>query len=289
MPINEGILALGKALTAIAPKIRGPIQLAGLLFTTLAIVLISNLDPDNTTSIAISGGIGVALITIPLAFRTNILNSLPERHRMAFLLLLILLLLSSFSGLAYLTNEAFKMGPSGARFDMSLKAQDVHFRRLGDEFSMVDINWKVFSLAQNSSEGGATVFIGIVIIHDADKISNPGFANVTSKPCDQVSSCIGVYVFKDFSRRPVFVPSGADFHMPGSIKIKDKGTVKKVRIYWEFYQREGQNGNICKFDNDYIHPEGGLPYLAMYNSQGEKVGRLCYLSMDRIEIPVLYN
>ena len=56
-------------------------------------------------------------------------------------------------------------------------------------------------------------------------------------------------------------------------------TIKALRIYWEAYQREGDEGAQCVEDKSRTAPAGGIPFLKVVDAKGTTMpGRLCYMT-----------
>jgi hypothetical protein len=268
-------------LIKLLPRISGTLQLVGFLFAALCYALIYRVDPDNIASLATTGIFGVALVTIPLAFRPQVLRYVTEHHRAWFMLSLVALLLVSFGALAVVTIRTISTpSPQGARFDSTLLTENVRVIRHsnGTDPARVELTWKLWPLSSKEDQG-ATVFLGLVSIHDEDEIANAGPGKITTLSCNEVSSCLGHHIFEDLAVRPVLVRSGT----PGTTLttvVDLRRLPENVRVWWEFYQLEGLNGDTCGIDHSRPAPAEGLPPLAMFRGQ-QRVGDLCYRSYDQ--------
>lgn len=271
----------------VVPRLRTPIQLVGFLFTALSSVLIYRVDPSNIGSLTVVGSIGVAVITIPFAFQPNFINKIAMAQRAWFLLGLIAMLLCSFSALGYITYKAvFGLTPQGARFDSRLEMDKIRLIKHADSGYRAELTWRLFPLSSKDNEG-ATVFLGIVVLHDEEKIAQPGMGKKTDSSCGGVPSCIGSYIFRDLFSSPLLVRSNS----PGSdltTTVDVRTAPKNIRVWWEFYQREGLNGAGCGIDNTQTGPAEGLPALAMFDKQGIKVGNLCYRSFGQKTVSTVF-
>jgi hypothetical protein len=277
------------AATALAalPKIKGPVQLAAFIFTVFAATVIYHVDPGNIASLSTVGAIGIAMLAIPLAFHPSLLKLIPPTQRATLLLLFVALFLVSFGSMAALTVKAlWSPSPKTALFDSRLAEKSSRFLQLANGKSRVELTWELFPLTKDSSEG-ATVFTGIVTLHDEDKIEKGGTGTVSEKTCAMVPSCVGTYAFKEFMSRPIFVRGGAPI-VPLRTSVDFTGSPKNLRVWWEFYQREGGKGMKCGIDNEKLPPADGIPFLAMYDSNNQKVSTTCHNSTDRVSIPVVY-
>jgi hypothetical protein len=271
-------MALANAIKAV-PKIRGPIQLAGFVFTVFAAALIYHVDPNNTGAITVVGAIGVALITVPLAFHANVLKYIPEHQRVVFLLVLISVLLFSFGALARVTINSLTLRAHGARFDSELKQKGVRLVSTHPRIRL-EITWQLFPLSARES---VTIFLGHVVLHDEDEIREAGFGRTTPRSCEKVSSCLGNYVFRDLSSSPVFIRAGSR-GSPLTAVVDIKRMPKNLRIWWEFYQVEGEGDQRCGVDINQAPPPDGIPYLAMFNASNQKIAPSCYRSFGQSTI-----
>lgn len=269
------------------PKIKGPIQLAGFLFTVFAAGLIYRVDPNNLGAVAVVGAIGVALVAIPLAFHAHVLKHIAESQRVWFLLILTAMFLFSFGALAYVTAKTvLGLAPQGARFDSRLELSKIRLMAKPGAGYRAELTWQLFSLSTQPDQG-ATVFLGMVVLHEEEKIAEAGLGRKTDSDCSKVPSCVGSHVFRELSHSPVLVRAGS----PGSgltTVVDVRRAPKNLRVWWEFYQREGPNGAVCVFDNTRAGPVDGLAPLAMFDKQGKRVGDLCYRSFGQRTIPVVF-
>jgi len=280
-------LSIFETAVEVAPRIRTPVQLAGFLFALFCGAVMYRVVPENVGSLTVAGAVGVAFVVIPLTFRPEILNLISIGQRGVFLLAMLALLLTAFGALAYVTAPLlWTPTAKGAKFDSELR-KNVQFIKLDNARSRAYLEWELFPTTKDSKEG-ATVFAGIVVLHDEAKTSD-GIGTATEKSCEETPSCIGSYVFEDFAMRPVFVRGGAE-RVVLRTPVDFRGFPKTIRVWWEFYQREGDaNGLRCGVDHERGGPKQGLPPLAMYDSQNKKVGDICYSSADQVSIPVVYQ
>lgn len=259
----------------VVPKLRGPIQLAALAFTLISVVLIHNVKPDNLGSLGIAGAIGMGCLVIPLAFHRSLLMLIPTGQRAVFLVVILLVLLFSFGALGAITYRTLVASPDSARFDTKLSARELQVFTKPDGTARVQLGINFFPLSARVGEG-ATIIAGMVTIHDEDKISSAGVGRATPEPCSAVASCLGHVVLNNLATNPMLVRSAS----PGfthHLTIDIKRVPKTMRIWWEFYQREGEAGAFCGFDNSVPSPAEGIPRLAMFRPSG-KVADFCYRS-----------
>lgn len=278
-------------------RIRRPIQLSAFLFSAAGYFLINRVDPNNINSLIVVCVFGVTVVVVPLAFDSELIKQMRQRDRMWFLLVLMAMFLGSSVGMAsmIISYVVYSPDPSGTRFDTRFKlggrwekgAKEVTFTRLENGESMVEFSIEFFPTTQNSREG-ATVFLGIVNVHDYDKRGGDGAVQISNKPCSQSQSCLGYHIFNELTERPLFVRGGApSFSYPVAIRFKDDGSVRNIQIYWEFYQKESAGGATCGYDNDHPAPEGVLPTVALY-AGNRKSNDKCHLSYDIIRGPLYY-
>ncbi len=284
MPLADNL----QTLVSVAPKIKTPIQLAGFAFSIFAFFLIHRVNPDNIASLSVVGAIGVALIAIPLAFHANVLRHVPDTHRVGFMLGLMAMLLVSFGALGYVTySSVTSLPPKGARFDSRLEAQRIVVIPRPNKAARIELTWQLFPLSRKEGQG-ATVFLGLVTLHDERKISEAGLGKKTNASCKSVPSCLGSHVFRELVQSPILVREDT----PGSplTAVVDVSRVPQhLRVWWEFYQLEGPNGQTCGIDHKRDAPVEGLPPLAMFNNDDKRVGDSCYRSFGQRTLPVSTN
>ena len=268
------------------PKLRTPIQLAGLLFAVLAYTLIERVDPDNTQAIASVGILGVALVVIPLAFDAKFIREIPMAQRALFLLALVAIQLFSLGAMAYVTIDVYRTPPpEGARFDSRLE-QAVFFKK-PDGTSRAELTWLLFPLSQEPVDS-ATIFTGIVTVHDELKISTPGLGQVTPLSCKDVPSCLGNHLFRELSNNPAYVKGGSEGSRLSAV-VDFRGNPSVIRIWWEFYQREGIKDARCGVNSDKLAPAEGIPPLGTFDRNGKFIGNACYRSFDQKTLKVVYQ
>lgn len=260
----------------IIPRLRTPIQLAGLLFTVLAAALIRNVDPNNIRALLVTAGFGIAMVVLPLAFHHTFLKVFAVRQRALVVLTILALVLISMSALAYFTISTITHKPSAARFDSELVSDALHATKGTDGIYRGTLRLKLFPLMSDPNEG-ATIWIGMVTVHDAAAIDAGGLGSTTSATCDEVPSCVGAHVYSDMSLEPTYVRGGS----PGAtlaVAVNMKKLPDTVRVWWIFFQQEGHDGTVCRVNNSKIAPKEGIPFLGLYDSAGNKVSDLCYRS-----------
>jgi hypothetical protein len=122
---------------------------------------------------------------------------------------------------------------------------------------------------------GITIIYGVARIFDFDQLE-PGSGDGTRKYCPETPSCLG-YLLWDRESSPILLRGGAD---PSStdwiVEIPVK--TKRILIWWKFYQKETDNGNICIRDLSKERPAGGIPYLKVQSKEGKVLEPNCYFS-----------
>jgi hypothetical protein len=270
-----------ETLVALAPRIRNPIQLAAFLFAVLAIALIQFINPNDKQAMVVVGLIGVALVALALLFHPAVIKLFPASQRAPAVLLTLLLMFTSFGALAYVTAIAtIKISPVGARFDTFLKQENVKVLRMDNDRYKVELTWNFMPLSKNPNEG-ATVFTGIVVLHDESLIQTSGAGSPTPATCAEVSSCMGSHYFRQLATSPLFVRAdskGTDH----TVIIELKKLPKNLRIWWEFYQREGVSGGECRFNNaGGSAPTDGIPAVAVFSTSGQELAKECHRSFGQ--------
>ncbi len=278
-PLADGLGGIAQ-IAAIAPRLRTPIQLAGFLFAIVAGVLIRVIDPNNVQALVVVAAFGVALVAIPLLIHPPVLKLFNPAHRSVVVLVTLALVLSSFGALAVVTASSVAKGlrPKGALFDSRLDVQNV--RLLGqrpDGKYRVEIIWTLVPLGSDA-EQSASVFTGIAVLHDDDAVSVDGIGQDGTRSCQEVPSCVGYRVFREYSANPVLVKAGT----PGTTLttvIDMQRKPEKLRVWWRFFQREGEEPeHRCGANNEIVGVADGIPPLAMFDRQGRKVADACYMS-----------
>jgi hypothetical protein len=60
-----------------------------------------------------------------------------------------------------------------------------------------------------------------------------------------------------------------------------KSVPEAIRIFWEFYQKEGPQETRCGFDNARKAPADGIPFLTLYKGDSAVPGP-CYGSTSTV-------
>ena len=279
--------ALLTTLARIVPSLKMPIQLAGLAAGLVAIFLIQKVDPNNISAIYITGALMLPALLIPLVFDAALIRELPAAQRAWFLIGMALITLLSFAGAIGFAAYVYKHRPpeGQARFDSKIATDGVKLSTTNTGQNQVQIAWNLFSLSKQENQD-ATIFTGLVTVHDADKLgSGQGDSKVTDKTCEETKSCLGAYYFDELDKRPWLIRSNSltGVNTP-SIAVNLKYKPKRMKIWWEFYQREINGIDICGFDNAHRAPSDGIPVLARFHD-GEKIDGMCFGSTDHYYYP----
>lgn len=204
---RKGAIAVMETLISLAPKIRAPIQLAGFLFSTLAVALIQFINPSDKQAMIVAGLLGVVLVALALLFHPTMIKLFPVTQRAPLVLLTLLLIFSSFGALAYVTvASTYSPRPSGARFDTFLEQKNVRLIRSELGQQKVELTWNFVPLS-NRPKNGATIFTGLVVLHDEIKITKDGAGVITQSTCAEVPSCINSHYFRQMEINPLLVRS----------------------------------------------------------------------------------
>jgi len=280
--MDQILLNLAKAI----PSLKTPIQLSAFAFGVVSIALIYKVSPGDIQSLSIVGALMLPVLTIPLSFDARILKTLKQGQRAYFLLFLLLLCFLCFVFSIYVTSKSIiKAGdPDGSRFDSKIIPEKTSIEINSNGRVSAEIGWLIYPLSKIANQG-ATIFEGLVTVHDEDKIvDGQGSGKETIKSCADTPSCLGSYHFKNLSENSIFIKSGTD-GTEFSATVYLKYMPKKVRIWWEFYQIEGPSGSRCGYDMSRQAPTDGIPALALY-VEGSKIAGPCYRSFGRYQFSV---
>lgn len=272
-----------KPLLDAIPSVKGPIQLVAFLFAAVCMALLVRSNPDNLQSLAISSSLSLALIALPLLFQNTIIDRIPKRSRVFFILSILVLFLAALAGLGVWTarNAFAEPAPNQALFDVTLDPNSVQLITKADGKAHLSARL-LFKSLQSTKGHGASVIAGMLVVHDETQMKEAGTGQHTDKPCSEVGTCLGAHVFKGLSAHPLLIPAGSDkLEMTFTVNLRQPSS--KVRIWWQFFQRESGADLFCSFDLTKQPPVEGLPYLASFQS-GTQLKRLdyCYGSSDMV-------
>lgn len=270
-----------KPLIEAIPSVKGPIQLVAFLFAAVCMALLVRSDTDNLQSLAISSSLSIALVALPLLFQKNIIDSIPKSSRVFFILAILVMFLAALVGLGLWTVKNAFADPEQARFDVTIDPKSVQLITKEDGKTHLAARL-LFKSLQQPKGSGASIMAGIVVVHDESQIKEAGTGQHTDKPCSAVATCLGAHVFRDLSVQPLLIPAGSDnLEMAFTVSLRQPSD--KLRIWWQFFQRESGKGLFCGFDLTRQPPAEGLPYLASFNG-GSQIKELpfCYGSSDMV-------
>jgi len=257
------------------PRLKTPIQLSGLLFAILCGLILHKFEEYNYNGLIVIGLVGIAFLAIPLAFRDEVIRRVPENQRVFFLLSSVVLLLASLVACLILTvSVLYEPTPGNSKFDAVMSEEPIRIFKnsSGEHLLSATLNFVPFSKRRSE---GATVFTGVVVIHDAYAQNVEGFGSSSSNSCAETPSCVGSYYFSELDQAPIFVPGG-DIATKFPLFVKISRVPKVVKIWWIFYQREIEADVKCSFDPSHAPTSnGGVPHLTGVKGL-KRVNALCY-------------
>lgn len=143
-------------------------------------------------------------------------------------------------------------------------------------------HWK-FQPLVNDATRSVTVFLGLAVLHDEEKLVSG--LDTRGMLCPEVPSCL-TYKYWDMRSQPIIIRGGPPSNESDYTWIAEfPDSVSTVRLYWEFYQLEGDTGNKCSIAS--LNPTGGIPFLQLVSPEGKPIEGGCYYSLGRkiIKIP----
>lgn len=152
----------------------------------------------------------------------------------------------------------------------------------GAEFSKVgaDTVRGVFKLkfvprVQNE-ETRATVFLGLLKLFDDQTYPSDAIKTGDIPNCDETPSCIG-RLFWGVQRpeeQVILLRGGGDYY-ERAWEFDFPATVRRVKLAWSFYQREGDQGARCEVDTAKARRVNALPFVHQVR-QGRVLSNWCY-------------
>lgn len=164
----------------------------------------------------------------------------------------------------------------------SVEIVDVTFRKVNNEKSRAYIDLLIKSDSNNNETVGSLIY-GLVMLHDESKVNITGRTQATREECHELTSCLKSNNQLASEKDPILIRGGNDPTREQIIVEFDQTeSLKDVRVYVAYYQRETRRGGICTKDKSKISPETGIPYLKEISSSGliEEETR-CFYSRDR--------
>ncbi len=151
---------------------------------------------------------------------------------------------------------------------------DIQFIRLGDKIR-TEVSLRAIPITKNNDEV-ATILTGMVVLHNEELVDLSQKGPETSLTCGETKSCLGVKLFDNLEEKPLIIRGGdlppttitAVFNIPLSVKV--------VRVYWEFYQKEAGENKLCVIDESKQPPKEGIPFLKVVTRGGEKTDDHCW-------------
>lgn len=258
-----------KILLETVPRLKTPIHLAAFLFAGVCLALLVNVDPNNIQALSVSGAVSLGIVALPLLLRPEMLKLMPLTQRAIFVLSTLLMLLVSVVGLGIYTFQ--KVSPSlaaSAKFDVTLIPNSTEL--ISNIDGTARLIGKLNFISQESSTGtGATIFNGMIVVHDEGKISSGPNSDSVELTCAQVGSCLGSLLFKRFEIHPLLVKAGTG-NAELSFAVDLKSSSERLRVWWIFYQRESGEDLECRIDTRRSPPAEGIHPLASFNTRDGK-------------------
>ena len=119
------------------------------------------------------------------------------------------------------------------------------------------------------------IILGLLSLHDPSKISKNKTGG-KSLTCQESPSCVD---FKTSIRvdNPTLVVGGeGSTGVPIHWSFKYPDTARRLRLRWEFYQKEHDGELHCEVIKDKPYPSDGIPFVHAVNSAKEQKGTWCY-------------
>ena len=171
------------------------------------------------------------------------------------------------------------------RFDT--RFEEAKFYKVDADKVRGDFTVRFVPITNNNSEV-ATIFIGIASFHDDEKVDRDAWSK-HDKRCDQSPSCIHPpLVWKWDTPNNELIVRGGTPGLLHSFSATFDRNVKRVLLYWEFYQREADNGARCEIDKTRPVPLDGLPYVHSVKD-GKSLNNWCYRAWDQKVVAVEPN
>lgn len=175
-------------------------------------------------------------------------------------------------------NRTVAPGPlkteNETRFDV--KFGNIKFFKIGEKIR-AELVLHAIPLTKRNEEA-ATIFAGMIVVHNEELFEiNRDSSTLT---CQETKSCLTARVFREYQDNPLIVRGGdldpinitSVFDLPASVKL--------IRIYWEFYQKEANDHNLCVIDNSKQSPKEGIPFLKVVTKGGAETKDVCWKATD---------
>jgi hypothetical protein len=166
-----------------------------------------------------------------------------------------------------------------ARFDVNYGSSN--FFKIGEK-TRAEITLHANALTKNNKEA-ATIFIGMLVVHNEELFDiNQNKKNLT---CKETVSCISAKIYNRYNDEPLIIRGDtgvvsivSSFDIPSSVRL--------IRLYWTFYQKEANKGNICVVDNNKKPPFEGIPFLKVVSKGGNEIKDICWRATGTKIVPV---
>jgi hypothetical protein len=140
----------------------------------------------------------------------------------------------------------------------------------------VAITFRIRPITRDNQDVAHVIYM-LAIAHTEDQLPAGHAPQASSRTCKEVASCIAFRLWNQ-SQNPLIV-RGDDVGTTLTWTVDASNTIKALRIYWEVYQREHDQGAQCVEDKSRQAPSGGIPFLKVVDEKGSTVpGRLCYMT-----------
>lgn len=274
MPINLQTLVSG------VPNVKGPIHLVAFLFSVACLTLLAKVDPNNIQALSVSSALAVSIIALPLLLHPPMLRLIPIGQRYKYILSILALLLISVLGLGYYTFKvAIDPPPRNSKFDVGMVSESAQLLKHENGTARL-VGRLQFKSQEPVSGTGATIFSGMVVVHDESKLGDAGLGDVVDATCAETESCLGAFVFKQFEANPLLIRAGA-MNAEASFGVDLKSSAERLRVWWIFFQRESGKDLECRFNNRRSAMREGIAPLASFHVRsGEIVLDHCFGAQD---------
>ena len=164
-----------------------------------------------------------------------------------------------------------------------VKIDEVEFSQFGDDKKVV-VTYSHFPMS-NKIVGQSTIFSGMMTIYNNDMIDS-ATKFIKEATCSEAPHCITAHVFDNLAVEPIIVRSPSDQPVVAKREFVIPGSVRNIRVYAEFWQRETEDGGRCIIDNSKPAPEHGIPFLKVVNRFGIETDGYCIYARTRDVFPV---
>jgi hypothetical protein len=172
-----------------------------------------------------------------------------------------------------------------ARFDSELR-HHVFFHNSETKQVRGGFTWWLRPIVRDKTKA-ANVFLGLAVLHDESRVPPGSEPAATQKTCAEVPSCLASKAWF-LDANPIIVRGDSDGTTLSWI-ADFPDSVRTIRLWWEFYQREADHGYKCQFDLTRPYPKDGIPFLKVVAENGAPaIDQGCYRSTDAVLLKVVY-